>query len=179
MEGIALYRPSVEDATRRLHGRDAEVRDLGRQSVVLREGVQGASSEAEEYNRQLAASKAQLTGVVAELAEQRRRREALERTAGELTSAVNAVKSENIGLKSTLGRAADDNARLREKLAVMEETSNDAARVAGRISKEAQAAEREAQMLRLHNQKAGPCRYCSPRHRIPSDSRYEGPECVG
>jgi hypothetical protein len=33
-------------------------------------------SEAEKYNRQLAASKAQLTGVVAELAEQRRRREA-------------------------------------------------------------------------------------------------------
>jgi len=56
MEGNDLYRPSVEDATRRLHGRDAEVRDLGRQSVVLREGVQGASSEAGAYARPLSCS---------------------------------------------------------------------------------------------------------------------------
>jgi hypothetical protein len=41
-------------------------------------------------------------------------------TAGELTSAVEAVKRENIGLKSKLARAADDVGRLREKLVAAE-----------------------------------------------------------
>lgn len=149
-EGTALR---LKDAAARLQARDAEIRELGHQSVVLREGVAASAAEAQECLRKLSAANSAATRMTSEVADQRHRREALERTAGELTAAVEAVKRDSIDLQSKLARAQDDNGRLREKLAAAEEREKDAARTTGRLTKEGDVARREGQMLRMHNQK--------------------------
>lgn len=143
----------LKDITTRLQARDAEIRELGHQSVVLREGGAASAAEAEESRRKLSAAHAAVARITNELTDQRHRREALERTAGELTSAVDGVKRDNLALKAKLARAEDDIGRLREKLAAAEEREKLSAVMTGRLTKEGDVARREGQMLRMHNQK--------------------------
>ena len=146
-------RLKLRDAAARLQARDAEIMELGRQSVVLKEGGAAATSEAEENARKLAAATAAVARITNELTEQRHRREALERSAGELTAAVEAVKRENITLSAKLARAQDDVGRLKVKLAAAEEREAEHERMKGRLAREGEVARREGQMLRMHNQK--------------------------
>jgi hypothetical protein len=63
-EGTAL---KLKDAGARLQARDAEIRELGHQSVVLREGGAQSASQAEESMRKLSQQNAVCARVANEL----------------------------------------------------------------------------------------------------------------